>query len=475
MALFVAQEAICAYPISTIYDTCPRYLFYALLLASCATRWTGWLADVFLGTAATYAGTAAFQAFILIASRRGKPSVPAGLVSIPNIPSNTTLDATAAAAADLFPALVTDTDEVQVTPAALELDADAVLAIVVTGYLVFLPLQCWSRVLRQQNARYLLFSLWNALMLAGSVCALVYWPTLSRTPRQYMFCYPDFPPDGTEYNGGWVASFRRSDSWNESVWGVFENRSRWEELGDLCFYPCFNTSQILRQQTTMVAVAATGDDGGVHRHLFWGRVEDFKPYVYALVVLCVILNFVLLLVEFVPSRRSRIPSSRVWIVWKKRKQIWTGLKCDFRSALAGESTEGVTDEAKARTKKGLRGRIQRAVSIQSLKLWLRLAIDIFILICLIFSVVVSPFTVIAFVIWIEYYIHHDGPNQESPQQIGQWSPLLAIGLLLISAAILKLKYRMASVKEIDCEIADTKQLLNRLETMKNEREKGNEA
>ncbi|KAL3464922.1 hypothetical protein BJX64DRAFT_79080 [Aspergillus heterothallicus] len=42
------------------------HLFYALSLATCQTRRTGWLANVFLGVAATYAGTATLQGFILI-------------------------------------------------------------------------------------------------------------------------------------------------------------------------------------------------------------------------------------------------------------------------------------------------------------------------------------------------------------------------------------------------------------------------
>lgn len=145
LPLFVVQETLCAYPISTVYNSCPRYLYYALLFVSCATRWRGWLADVFLGTAATYAGTAAIQAFILVASRRRIPS--ATTVSIPLVWNGTDL-------IDDFPSIVTDETEVPLRPFAQDLDGDAVLAIVVTGYLVFLPLHCWSRSLQYKRSKY---------------------------------------------------------------------------------------------------------------------------------------------------------------------------------------------------------------------------------------------------------------------------------------------------------------------------------
>lgn len=65
--LFTAQQVTCAYPISDFYADCPRYLYYALLVGCILIRWHPWLSDVFLGAAATYAGVAAFEAFILLA------------------------------------------------------------------------------------------------------------------------------------------------------------------------------------------------------------------------------------------------------------------------------------------------------------------------------------------------------------------------------------------------------------------------
>lgn len=452
--LLVAQEALCFYPISTIYDSCPRYLFYALLLASCVTRWTGWLADVFLGAAATYAGTAAIESFILISSPAKKQ--PPAPVEIPYLLDNTTLW-------NDFPQLITQTDTVLVQPAALDLDADAVLAIVVTGYLVFLPLQCWSRVLSNNRARNLLFYLWNALMLAGSICALVNAARAVQAPTQYMFCYPDIPPYEDTSSDGWQASWRTS-SWNSSVWEIFSNFNRWGEIGDICYNPCFNTSQILRQPTSLQSWVASKDSKYGHPKRFWRKLVYSKRYIYSLIILCLILNCVLLTFKFLPYQ-SRIPSSRVVVIWRERKAIWKSFTTDIRNALRfdGEDSTDRKEGESADTDASIFRRIRPFFTSRFCKACLRVLTDATILFGLLFSMMISPLTIIAFVIWIEWCIHHDGPQQENPQQVGQWSYLVSIGLLLVSAAILTLKYRLATRSELDDEITKTQEHLRKLE------------
>jgi hypothetical protein len=434
--LFIAQEAVCFYPISAIYESCPRYLFYALLLASCVTRWTGWLADVFLGAAATYAGVAAIQAFILVSS----PSSPVdpGPVRIPYLPNNTSLWGS-------FPQLITERDYVTVQPAALDLDSDAVNAIVITGYLVFLPLQCWSRVLSQERIRVILFYLWNILMFAGSICALVYSSTSKNTPTQYMFCYPDLPPFDETYSDGWQASWRTS-TWNNSVWSIFSNSTLWGQLGDICFNPCFNSSQILRQQTALEVWVATNDSELDHPHSFWNKFVYSRRYIYSLLGVTVILNIILLVSRFFPYS-SRIPSVQMVVVWRERKAIWSSFRDGFclLKELAGQND---CPSRKSSTWRRFRSLLNRHFA----KECLRLLADSLILIGLLLSIIISPLTLIAFVAWIEWYIYNDGPPQENPQQVAQWSPMVSIGLLLISALILRWKYHVASTQELDDKI-----------------------
>lgn len=83
--------------------------------------------------------------------------------------------------------------------------------------------------------------------------------------------------------------------------------------------------------------------------------------------------------------------------------------------------------------------------------------------------IVSPFTVVAFVIWIEIQISNDGPSEETPSQVGQWAYPVSLALLVISAAILKLKYRLASSVELEREISALKEHLGALEKMKETR------
>lgn len=465
--LFIAQEAICFYPISAIYNTCPRYLFYILLLTSCVTRWTGWLADVFLGAAAAYAGTAAIQAFILVSSP-AKAQDP-GPVSIPYLSANTSLR-------NDFPELVIEKDQVMVRPGALELDADAVLAIVVTGYLVFLPLQCWSRVLTHDRARNILFSLWNILMLAGSICILVYWPTQSKTPIQYMFCYPDLPPFDETSSDGWQSSWRVS-TWNNSVWSIFSNVTKWGQLSDLCYNPCMNLSQILRKQTALHVWVAERQSEIAHPHHLWRRVIYSSRYIYSLIVLCVILNCLLLTYKFLPYQ-SRIPSARIVVIWKERKTIWKSFQEETRGAIAvpldtlpadARQTKREEDTRPSQRRPNTLARIRILLSPRSLRAYVHVFADMAILFGILFSMLISPLTVIAFVVWIEWCIFNDGPPEESPQQVGQWSFLVSIGLLALSAGILTLKYRLASVAELDDEIRNTKKHLQDLESRRDAR------
>lgn len=452
--LFIAQEALCYYPISTIYDSCPRYLFYALLLASCVTRWTGWLADVFLGAAATYAGTAAIQSFILIANRpTWQPPSP---VTISYVPDNTTLW-------ESFPQLITQTSEVIIQPGAFELDGDAVLAIVVTGYLVFLPLQCWSRVLTHERARNMLFYMWNMLMLAGSICSLIFAGKKDSVPTQYMFCYPDIPPQQQTSSDGWENDWR-TGTWNSSVWSTFSNISDWGAIGNICYNPCFNSSQILREPTQLQSWVASKDTDLAHPNQLWNRIVYSNRYVYSLIVICLILNIVHLTFKWLPYK-SLIPSAQIIVIWKERKSIRHSFKRELKDALSisrEEKNEKKGVSASAGHNSSQWSRLRPFFTIRYIKALLRVLTDAFILFGLLFSMIISPITIIAFVVWIEWWIYDDGPSQEHPQQVGQWSYLVSLALLLVSAIILSLKYKLATKTELDTEIEKTKTHLEKL-------------
>ncbi|PYI23989.1 hypothetical protein BO99DRAFT_322432 [Aspergillus violaceofuscus CBS 115571] len=464
--LFVAEEVLCTYPISTVYDSCPRYLFYALLLATCVTRWTGWLSDVFLGAAATYAGTAALEAFILVSSP--PQNAPSNPVTLPYIsPNNTAL---LASLTPSFPSLITNTTTLLITPATIDLDADAVLAIVVTAYLIFLPLQTWSRAFTHSRARFILFSLWHVLMLAGTISALIYWPRVRNTPTQYAFCAPDyFPPEATVSSDGWQAWQRPTPSWNSSVWAIFSNTTLFNSLATVCYYPCFNTTQPLRQQSALEAAVADTAADHTARSAFWSRILYSERYIYSLIALTLVVNAHLLLFRCLPYR-SRIPSSRVRTIWRERAAIARGFRADWFAGVAtGNRGSDSSILEKTRATLATATTAPRAITcllhLHTLGFLVRLLLDLCILFAVVFSIVISPLTVLAFVAWIEYYIHEDGPAQETPKQVGQWAPLASIGFLVVSAGILKLKVWVAPRREIEWEIEQVRGRLKRLEGM----------
>ncbi|OQE25555.1 hypothetical protein PENSTE_c006G09925 [Penicillium steckii] len=465
--LFVAQEALCFYPISTIYDSCPRYLYYALLFVSICTRWTGWLFLTLLSTASVYAGTAAIEAFILVSSPQkfAKPST----VTIPYISDNTSLH-------NDFPQIVTGTTSVDISPGALELDGDAVLAIVVTGYLVFLPLQCYSRVLTQERARNLLFGLWNLLMLAGGISALIYSKQRSKTPLQYMFCYPEIPPLDQTSSDGWQSSWRNS-TWNESVWNTFSDINQWGSIGDICFNPCFNSSQILRQSTSLQAWVASADDELDHPHRFIDKIIYSKRYIYSLVGISVLFNFVHLIFRWLPYK-SHISSKNINVIWRERKIMYDNIKTDlidtFSTCKAELENEKDTCTTTTTTSTGEKSssfwkRLRPALTRRYMNVLIHVLADSLILLGILLSMIISPLAIIAFVIWIEWWIHNDGPSQEHPQQVGQWSYLVGIALLMVSAAILALKHRIASDSELENEISRTSETLAKLIRMREAR------
>lgn len=433
--LFTCQQVVCAYPISDLYASTPRYLYYALIVASILVRSRSWLANVFLGTAAAYAGTAAIEAFILISNQQHIQ--PDQTVSVPFINSN---DVPGNATYAALPNLVTDSTSVDVSPAVMELDIDAILAVVVTGYLVMLPMHCWSNTVRSYRARHLLIGLWNVLMLAGSICALVLWPTLdwNEFPTQWRFCYPQYPDDSSTSNDGWVDSFWKGN-WNSTIWDVFGNLTASFELTDNCLYPCFNTTSVLRQPSSITAslnVNSSPRTSYFSGNTNYAHFDELTAFMYAAIGVTTCTALLLVLLNTTRLKRiTRIPVHKPQLLWFARKEIWHAVSGDIKSGLWIKQSAPST-------------RKPREQRIDRLKACTRVLIDLIALLVLIVATVFVPVTNIAFIIWIEYFIHRDINSKETPKQVGQWSSLAAIGLVLVSAAVLRTRYYIATQEEI---------------------------
>lgn len=278
-----------------------------------------------------------------------------------------------------------------------------------------------------------------------------------------MFCKLQFPPSDKVRNDGWQPSLWKS-SWNATVWDIFSDATSFLELESVCLYPCFNTSQTLRQATSLEAHVVKGDLSELSQKGIWAKVTYSKGYIYSLIAISIALNMLHLAFQFY-NYTSRFPSRYVVVAWRNRRSIYRGLKEDFQNS-GNKIRESICpDPSKLRMVQLLH--IWKIFHPRVIATWIYPTVDVVFLLILFLGVVVSPFTVVAFVAWIEWYIHNDGPPQEYMEQVGQWSPLIALGLVILSAGILRLKYYIASNDELDHEIRKGEARLQELRSMKN--------
>ncbi|KAF3040198.1 hypothetical protein E8E11_000749 [Didymella keratinophila] len=285
----IAEDIMCAYPISDIYAPTPRFLYYSLLFLTFATLRFRWLSNIFLTGAVAYAASAAIHAFIIVSSPPHMQQP--GFVSLPYVPDTSNLTSSVLS-------LVTDMTGLYVQPDAVELDIDPITAVVVTAYLVGLPLQIWSRTMRSSVIIRYMILLWNQCMLAGTISALVAWPTTNLTAPQYRFCYAGYLDGQSQGSDGWKLQDWKGD-WNSTIWNIFSNPDTvWQQLSNNCFYSCFNTSQVIRQSTSLKAVVTTPTTRFAKLHNAQHETDDeFKPLIYVAIIVFSAAQFFLYIVS----------------------------------------------------------------------------------------------------------------------------------------------------------------------------------
>ncbi|KAF3046328.1 hypothetical protein E8E12_001589 [Didymella heteroderae] len=288
LSLVIAENIMCAYPISDIYAPTPRFLYYSLLFLTFATLRFRWLSNIFLTGAVAYAASAAIHAFIIVSS---PPQVQR-------------------------PSFVT---------------------------LPFIS---------------------NTSNLTQSVTSL--------------------------------------------------------QLSNNCFYPCFNTSQVIRQSTSLKAVVTTPTTRFAKLHNAQHNTNDeFKPMIYVAIIVFSAAQFFLYIVSVfrLGSEAMRVPIHEPHRLWQNRTKVGQQLRSDILIAT------------------------------------LRLIIDLFAILTLLAGIIISPLLVVAFICWIEWYIRNDGSTNETINQVGQWSPLV----------------KLASTNEIRDEIWRTEMYLRQLKGQLEER------
>jgi hypothetical protein len=297
MADFVQyQDVECIYPMSGQYGQAPRALYYALLIFVIGFRRQDWLTAGAAAYCLTFGGSAAIHALILAPILSlGKPPISPGLVQLPN---STILS---------------------ITPLASDLDSDATLAIVGTGFLIVIPMALWSERFRHSGAVSILV-LWILLMFVGMISCMINAYAINGSPSgpllQYRFCSPGYN-DTYPFSGNLPALI--NDSWNDTIWTYFSSRTT--SMGS-CVYPCLSATELLRQP---------GDARAIHflriappSLLFWA-MDIVTAVVYScvpLTMLFAIFIFILRLRGHTSSMSFSLLQSSDWRTRTRKIIIW---------------------------------------------------------------------------------------------------------------------------------------------------------
>ncbi|PVH68834.1 hypothetical protein DL98DRAFT_578632 [Cadophora sp. DSE1049] len=351
-AIVIKTYVECVYPMSGQYGRAPRALYYALLLFVIIMRRQDWLAAGAAAACLTFGGAAAIHSVILASVLSlGRTSVPDGMVVLPN---STTIS---------------------VAALATDLDSDATLAIVGTGFLIVVPMAIWSAHFKHSGAAPILV-LWTLLMFIGMICCMVNLYAINGSStgplRQFRFCGLGYN-DSLHFNGSSATIINQS--WNNTVWTYFENQN---PAFPGCIYPCLNANELLRQSGDLIVVRFL--DLRPPNPLYWG-MNVISAIIYGCVPLSILFSFVIMIL------RLRGRKSAEW---------------DFDS----------THETRWRTR--LRNFSIGAVNI--------------------YGKILSPFVFVVFLVWVEWIISYD-LQSESMQEVGQWAPLVGVALAMIAAVV----------------------------------------
>jgi hypothetical protein len=346
------QDVECVYPMSGQYGRAPRALYYALLLFVVVFRRQNWLTAGAAAYCLTFGGSAAIHALILAPILSlGTTSVPAGTVQLP------------------------DFTKIIVHALATDLDSDATLAIVGTGFLIVIPMAIWSAQFRHSGAVPILV-LWILLMFVGMVCCITNLYAINGSPtgplRQYRFCSLDYN-DTLPYSANPLNVI--NNSWNDTVWSYFNN-------GDAsipsCIYPCLSATELLRQPGDAKVVSFVDIHPG--SPLYWG-IDVVSAIIYGCVPLSMLFSFAILFLRL----RGHKP-----IVWDFDLIETSGWKAKLPHFMYW------------------------AISI--------------------YSKILTPFVFVVFLGWVEWIIFYDLQSEEM-QLVGQWAPLVGAGLVFVAAVV----------------------------------------
>jgi hypothetical protein len=354
MAVFVVfNDVECVFPLSGQYGRAPRVLYYALILFVVGFRRQDWLTAGAAAACLIYGGTTAIHALLLAPSLAlANPSIADGIVTHTN-------------GSNIF-----------VKALATDLDTDAALAIVGTGFLIVIPMALWSAQFRHSGAVPILV-LWIILMFVGMLCsmAVLYGVNGSGTGPllQHRFCTPGYN-EAFPFSGDPAPLV--NNNWNETVWNYFANSTM---NPPSCIYPCLSTTYFLRQPGDLHVVKFVEIEAP--SPLYWG-MYILAAVIWSCVPLTIIFSITILVLRM---RGHRSTSPSIPLHYRPLSLKLSGLNY-----------------------------LVRVLNF--------------------YGKVLIPFVFVIFLFWAEWILSYDLQSEEM-QLVGQWAPLVGAGLVLVAAFV----------------------------------------
>jgi hypothetical protein len=399
------QAVECSYQISGSYATTPRVIFYALMLFSLLWRKHKWAITVAVVAVMVYSSTTSIHAIVLAAIhqklgryRYDEPfeNVFLGGKGLDGPPD--TWDGSGPMV-DLWIALeqmVWDNDD------------DPVLLVVSSALFFTVPMQLWSKTIRQQTASHkVLFFSWTLLLAVGALCSLVVEQYVNSTVLyQLRFCPLDSADELPITNPGDVlaaGSHRDPYSWNRTVWDYFAYKNATLRPSTICLYPCFDFDWPLRDRTDIRVDPGTAGLAGQSQ-----LAQGIILVLYIFAVLIMTIHFTVIGLAYFPELgRGWKPTSvrdAITIIKHPGRQN----KLDSKGWLLGFA----------------------------LRCWLWFTIF--------YSIVLSPIIALAMIAFFEWFIRDSDPGEESFRHIGQWGVLASTLLICFAAVVASLTERKKS-------------------------------
>ncbi|KAK2776532.1 hypothetical protein FQN53_002669 [Emmonsiellopsis sp. PD_33] len=291
---------------------------------------------------------------------------------------------------------------IPILPMVWDSDVDAVTAIVVSAFLLLLPLQVLSHTFRDLRWRYkTIVIFWTCLLLAGTISSLIAVAyQLFHLFPQYRFCPPDTADILPMMNHGTLAEVPAWDeqhrySWNRTIQDHFINKTPMNKSSTACLYPCLGVQWPLRDPTDIHTI-----DGLPHRPLLPLNTSYWIMLVaYVLVAASALSSLTVAIIKYAPGI---IPQDFREV---RLKQSWGQLRETYRAWRAD------------------------TVSLRMLLL------GIWIFSVSLYTWILTPAALVTIVGYQEYVMWTYDITGESFIHVGQWGTLAAALIVIIAATI----------------------------------------